>query len=230
MRIAFLIITSLLMLVNMYLIFMWVPTEQNLGISQRIFYVHVPVAWVGMVAIFVVAIGSVLHLITRNDRWDAIAYSAAEIGLIFGTLMLVTGALWAKPAWGVWWQWDPKLTTALILWFIYVGYLMVRAYAPSGSQGRRYASVVALIGAIDAPIIYMASVWWRTAHPDLNIGPLAESSLDTNMLMVWLYSTVAFTVFYVYLLIERISMRKAEDDIDEVYQYCLLYTSDAADE
>ena len=219
MRIAFLIITSLLMLVNMYLIFMWVPTEQNLGISQRIFYVHVPVAWVGMVAIFVVAIGSVLHLITRNDRWDAIAYSAAEIGLIFGTLMLVTGALWAKPAWGVWWQWDPKLTTALILWFIYVGYLMVRAYAPSGSQGRRYASEVALIGAIDAPIIYMASVWWRTAHPDLNIGPLAESSLDTNMLMVWLYSTVAFTVFYVYLLIERISMRKAEDDIDEVYQY-----------
>ena len=219
MRIAFLIITSLLMLVNMYLIFMWVPTEQNLGISQRIFYIHVPVAWVGMVAIFVVAIGSVLHLITRNDRWDAIAYSAAEIGLIFGTLMLVTGALWAKPAWGVWWQWDPKLTTALILWFIYVGYLMVRAYAPSGSQGRRYASVVALIGAIDAPIIYMASVWWRTAHPDLNIGPLAESSLDTNMLMVWLYSTVAFTVFYVYLLIERISMRKAEDDIDEVYQY-----------
>ena len=219
MRIAFLIITALLMLVNMYLIFMWVPTEQNLGISQRIFYVHVPVAWVGMVAIFVVAIGSVLHLITRNDRWDAIAYSAAEIGLIFGTLMLVTGALWAKPAWGVWWQWDPKLTTALILWFIYVGYLMVRAYAPSGSQGRRYASVVALIGAIDAPIIYMASVWWRTAHPDLNIGPLAESSLDTNMLMVWLYSTVAFTVFYVYLLIERISMRKAEDDIDEVYQY-----------
>ncbi len=219
MRIAFLIITSLLMLVNMYLIFMWVPTEQNLGISQRIFYVHVPVAWVGMVAIFVVAIGSVLHLITRNDRWDAIAYSAAEIGLIFGTLMLVTGALWAKPAWGVWWQWDPKLTTALILWFIYVGYLMVRAYAPSGSQGRRYASVVALIGAIDAPIIYMASVWWRTAHPDLNIGPLAESSLDTNMLMVWLYSTVAFTVFYVYLLIERISMRRAEDNIDEVYQY-----------
>ena len=219
MRIAFLIITSLLMLVNMYLIFMWVPTEQNLGISQRIFYVHVPVAWVGMVAIFVVAIGSVLHLITRNDRWDVIAYSAAEIGLIFGTLMLVTGALWAKPAWGVWWQWDPKLTTALILWFIYAGYLMVRAYAPSGSQGRRYASVVALIGAIDAPIIYMASVWWRTAHPDLNIGPLAESSLDTNMLMVWLYSTVAFTVFYVYLLIERISMRKAEDDIDEVYQY-----------
>ena len=219
MRTVFLIITALLMLVNMYLIFMWVPTEQNLGISQRIFYVHVPVAWVGMVAIFVVAIGSILHLITRHDRWDAIAYSGAEIGLIFGTLMLVTGALWAKPAWGVWWQWDPKLTTALILWFIYVGYLMVRAYAPSGSQGRRYASVVALIGAIDAPIIYMASVWWRTAHPDLNIGPLAESSLDTDMLMVWLYSTLVFTVFYVYLLIERISMRKAEDDIDEVYQY-----------
>ena len=220
MRTAFFSLTALLMLVTIYLVFMWVPTEQNLGISQRIFYFHVPLGWIGMVSIFVVGIASVIHLSTRNDKWDSIAYSAAELGLIFATLILVTGAIWAKPVWGVWWTWDPKLTTTLILWFIYVGYLMVRAYAPKGSRGRRYASVVALLGALDAPLIYMASIWWRTAHPDLNIGPFVESgSLDSSMRLTFWMAFIAFTVFYVYILVERIAMRRAEDALDEVHQY-----------
>ena len=210
--------SAVLMLGTMYLIFIWVPTEQNLGISQRIFYFHVPLAWIGMVSILLVGISSVIHLITGKNIWDAIAYSGAEFGVIFATLILITGAVWAKPVWGVWWSWDPKLTTTLILWFIYVGYLMVRTFAPEGSKGRKYASVVALIGAVDSPLIYMASIWWRTAHPDLNIGPLAESDLDSRMLMVFLVSLVTFTVFYLYLILERIEIS------------CLLYTSDAADE
>ena len=220
MRTAFFSLTTLLMLVTIYLVFMWVPTEQNLGISQRIFYFHVPLGWIGMVSIFVVGIASVIHLSTKDDKWDSIAYSAAELGLIFATLILVTGAIWAKPVWGVWWTWDPKLTTTLILWFIYVGYLMVRAYAPKGSRGRRYASVVALLGALDAPLIYMASIWWRTAHPDLNIGPLAESGgLDSSMSLTFWVAFIAFTVFYIYILVERIAMRRAEDALDEVHQY-----------
>ena len=212
-------ISAILMLSTIYLIFMWVPTEQNLGVSQRIFYFHVPLAWIGMVSIILVGVASVVHLISGNDKWDALAYSAAELGVIFATLILVTGAIWAKPVWGVWWSWDPKLTTTLILWFIYVGYLMVRAYSPSGSQGRRYASVVALLGAIDAPLIYLASIWWRTAHPDLNIGPLAESSLDSDMLLTFVVALIAFTLFYVYLLCERVRIRRVEDTLDEVYQY-----------
>ena len=220
MRTAFFSLTTLLMLVTIYLVFMWVPTEQNLGISQRIFYFHVPLGWIGMVSIFVVGIASVMHLSTRNDKWDSIAYSAAELGLIFATLILVTGAIWAKPVWGVWWTWDPKLTTTLILWFIYVGYLMVRTYAPKGSRGRRYSSVVALLGALDAPLIYMASIWWRTAHPDLNIGPFVESgSLDSSMRLTFWMAFLAFTVFYIYILVERIAMRRAEDALDEVHQY-----------
>ena len=220
MRTAFFSLTTLLMLVTIYLVFMWVPTEQNLGISQRIFYFHVPLGWIGMVSIFVVGIASVIHLSTKDDKWDSIAYSAAELGLIFATLILVTGAIWAKPVWGVWWTWDPKLTTTLILWFIYVGYLMVRAYAPKGSRGRRYASVVALLGALDAPLIYMASIWWRTAHPDLNIGPLADSGgLDSSMRLTFWIAFIAFTVFYIYILVERIAMRRAEDALDEVHQY-----------
>ena len=212
------------MLVTIYMVFMWVPTEQNLGVSQRIFYVHVPLGWIGMVSIFVVGIASVIHLLTKKNLWDAIAYSAAELGVIFATLILITGAVWAKPVWGVWWSWDPKLTTTLILWFVYVGYLMVRSFSPRGSQGRRYASVVALLGAIDAPIIYLASIWWRTAHPNLNIGPLAESDsdLDSKMFITFFVSLITFTIFYVYVMLERIQMRKCEDDLDEVHQYVSL--------
>ena len=207
-------------LVLIYLIFMWVPTERTLGISQRIFYVHVPIGWVGMVSIIVVGIASVVHLITRNNFWDAIAYSAAELGIIFATLILLTGAIWAKPAWGVWWTWDPKLTTTLILWFIYVGYLMVRSFS-QGTRGRMYASAVALLGAIDAPIIYLASVWWRSAHPPLNIGPLAEQemSLDSKMIITLFVAIITFTIFYVYLMVERFSFRRVEDKLDEVHQY-----------
>ncbi len=220
MRTAFFSLTTLLMLVTIYLVFMWVPTEQNLGISQRIFYFHVPLGWIGMVSSLGVGIASVMHISTRNDKWYSIAYSSSELVLIFATLILVTGAIWAKPVWGVWWTWDPKLTTTLILWFIYVGYLMVRAYAPKGSRGRRYSSVVALLGALDAPLIYMASIWWRTAHPDLNIGPLADSGgLDSSMRLTFWIAFIAFSVFYIYILVERIAMRRAEDALDEVHQY-----------
>lgn len=214
-------ISLVLILITTYMIFVWVPTELNLGISQRIFYYHVPLAWIGMISIFVVGVSSIIHLITKKDKWDAIAYASAEIGVIFATLILVTGTLWAKPAWGVWWSWDPKLTTTLILWFIYVAYLMVRAYSTNQLAARKYASVVAILGAIDAPLIYLASIWWRNLHPRLNIGPLAESdsSLDSKMLLTLLVSTITFTVFYIYLLIERIEIRKIEDELDEVHRY-----------
>ena len=207
-REALFVLSAALMAVTLYLVFFWVPTEQNLGVSQRIFYFHVPLGWLGMVSIVVVAVASFMHLLTGKEKWDSLAHSTAELGLLSATLIIVTGSIWAKPVWGVWWTWDAKLTTTLILWFIYVGYLMVKAYAPKGSQGRRYASVVALIGAIDAPIIYMATVWWRTAHPDLNIGPLAESdSLDSKIALTFLISMITFTVLYIFMLTERYSLK-----------------------
>ncbi len=218
-RDGLLMLSALLMALTLYMIFLWAPTEQNLGVSQRIFYFHVPLGWLGMVSIVIVAFASIMHLVTGRERWDSLAHATAEVGLIAATLIIVTGSIWAKPVWGVWWTWDAKLTTTLILWFIYVGYLMVKAYAPAGSQGRRFASVVALIGAIDAPIIYFATVWWRTAHPELNIGPLAESGgLDSRMALTFLVSLVAFTVLYVYLLIERYSLRQTANDLDELHR------------
>ena len=213
-RDALLIFGALLMAFTLYLVYFWAPTEQNLGVSQRIFYFHVPLGWIGMVSIVVVAVASILHLATGRQRWDDLAYSTAELGVIYATLIMVTGAIWAKPVWGVWWTWDPKLTTTLVLWFVYVGYLMVRAYGPAGGQGKRIASVIALIGAIDAPIIYKATDWWRSAHPDNNI----PSDLDGRMLLTLLASVVTFTVIYLYLLMERYSLRKSESDLDELHQ------------
>ena len=209
------------MIVTLYMIFMWVPTELNLGVSQRIFYFHVPLGWLGLLSIIVVAFSSIMHLVTRKTKWDSLAFSAAELGVIFASLILVTGSVWAKGDLGWWWTWDAKLTTTLVLWFIYVGYLMIRSYSPQGTQGTRIASVVALFGAIDAPIIYMATVWWRTAHPELNVGPIAEDSDSIGSSRIYitlLISTITFTILYIHLLILRYTIKKMEVEIDENYQ------------
>ena len=208
------VVSAAMMLVVLYLIFMWVPTERNLGVSQRIFYFHVPIAWVGFLAFFVVLVGSVGYLWKRTSKWDQLAYSAAEIGVLFTTLMLITGILWAKPVWGVWWTWDPRLTTSLILWLIYVAYLMLRAYSPRGDQGARYAAVLGIAGFMDVPIVYLSIVWWRTVHPQVLVGPAATGELDSSMRLLLLISTVMFTLLFAYLLTDRVSLRKSEDEVE----------------
>ena len=213
-RMALLLVTSALMFANLALIFLWVPTESVMGVVQRIFYFHVPLAWVGFLAFAIVFVGSILYLWKGQRRWDALAHSAAEIGVLFTTLMLITGTTWAKPVWGVWWTWDPRLTTSLILWLLYVGYLMLRAYAPTPSQAARYSAVMGIIAFIDVPIVYFAVDWWRNIHPEMVIGPLAESgSLEGSMVVTLLFSLLTFTTLFAYLLWERVSLRNAEDSL-----------------
>ena len=216
-RSIWLLATAALTAFTLWMIFVWVPTEQNLGIVQRAVYIHVPIAWVSMVAIVLVAVGSVMYLVTGRRKWDWLALASAETGVMAGTLVIVTGAVWAKPIWNVWWTWDAKLTTTAILWFIYVAYLMLRAYAPEGQQGLRLAAVVAILGAVDAPLIYWAAELWRTAHPELIIGPAAESSgFTSEMSTTLLVSLVAFTSIFTYLLVERYRVRRAEDQLMEI--------------
>ena len=220
-RNGFLFASAALMLVTLYMVFLWVPTELNLGVSQRIFYFHVPLGWLGMISIVVVAVASIAHLITGSQWWDDLAYTTAEIGVVFASLILVTGVIWARGDLGWWWTWDAKLTTTLVLWFIYVGYLMVRAYSNKGSQSARFASVIALFGAIDAPIIYMATVWWSSAHPELNVGPVASDrdAIGSNKIYATLLVAVlAFTIFYIHLVIERFHLRRAESSLDRLHQ------------
>ena len=266
-RDGLLLVSAALMALTLWMVFFWVPTEANLGVSQRIFYFHVPVAILALVSIVVVAAASaryvvmysetywlfrrqlgakflssfekltthgILHRLAlrlskgliserpsrdAGEKWDALAYSAAELGAVLATLAIVTGAIWAKPVWGVWWTWDPKLTLMLVLWFIYAGYLMLRAYGPKGSQGARYGAVIALMGTVNVPIIYYATELWQAAHPALLVGPAAESgSLDSDMALGLMVSTITFIVLAAYVLIERYSLRRSETAIDALYQ------------
>ena len=200
---------------TMWMVFAWVPTETNQGAIQRALYVHVPIAWVSMVAIVAVAIFSVFYLVTGRERWDRMGAATAETGVVFGALMLITGVVWARPVWGVWWTGEAKLTTALILFFVYVAYLMFRAYFPPGTQRRRLAAVIALIGAIDAPIIYWAANLWAEAHPPLIVGPArdSDSALSADIGLTLLVGVIAFTLLFVVILVERYRIRRAEDDV-----------------
>jgi heme exporter protein C len=203
----------ILFVAALYLVFLYVPTEASMGIVQRIFYFHVPVAWIAFLAFFIVFLCSILYLSTRNRKWDYIASSSAELGVVFTTLVLITGSIWARPIWGVWWVWEPRLTTALVLWFIYVAYLLVRSYASEASQGARFAAVVGIVGFIDVPIVALAITLWRTQHP----GPLIFSGgLVPQMLLTLMVCLSAFTVLYITLLRQRFYLKKSENEIKKI--------------
>ena len=150
----FALITGVMMLANLYFIFMVAPTDAVLGNVQRIFYFHVPIAIMSFLAFFLVFIASLMYLFKRSLKWDSFAYASAEVGVVFVTLALITGIIWARPVWNTWWTWEPRLTTTMILWLIYVAYLMVRSYAPNQSKGAIYAAVVGIVGFVDVPIVY----------------------------------------------------------------------------
>jgi len=190
----------ILMLINIYLIFMVAPTDVNLGHIQRIFYLHVPTALLSFVAFFTVAGLSVSYLINKNRAIDRLSQALAEVGLVFVTLALVTGSIWAKPVWGVWWTWEPRLTTTLILWFIYVAYVMVRSYTLDSGRASKFAAVLGIVGGINVPIVNY-SVMLRSIHPGPVIGD--ESKLPNSMLLVLVFSLIAFGAVLLALVKER---------------------------
>jgi heme exporter protein C len=209
-------LTFVTMIAAQFLIFVYVPTERTMGVVQRIFYFHVPLGWNAFLAFAVVFVCSILYLRSRDRKWDRLARSSAEIGLIFTTLVLIAGTIWDKPAWGTWWTWDPRLTTTLILWFIYLAYHLVSAYATEESQGARYAAVVGIIGFLDVPIVALAIVLWPTQHPS---PVIFEGGLTGSMLLTLIVSIIAFTLLYASLLILRTSLRQDADEIKKLKQY-----------
>lgn len=210
-------LSFILLVAALYLVFIYVPTDETIGIVQRIFYFHVPVAWVAFLAFFIVFIGSILYLWKRESKWDIIASSSAEVGIVFTTLVLITGSIWAKPIWGVWWVWDARLTTSLVLWLIYVAYLIVRAYATEEHRGARLAAVVGIVGFIDVPIVALAITLWRTQHP----GPVIfQGGLAPSMLLTLLVCLAAFTTLYFLLLIQGISIKNDEGETKRLRELC----------
>jgi len=199
--------SAILLAITAYGIFFVARPDRVQGDAARIVYFHVPIAWVAFLAFFVVFVASIAYLRTSNPRWDHLGRASAEVGVVFTTLALTTGAIWCYPIWGTWWSWDPKLTTTLILWFMYLAYLMVRSYAEP-PRGPRYAAILGIVGFFDVPIVYLSSYWWRTLHPQPVIGPLAEQQPSASIVWVLLISLVAFSALYVFLTRVRVDIEQ----------------------
>jgi heme exporter protein C len=214
----------IVMLVAIFAVFLYVPTDKFQGIVQRIFYFHVPLAIMTFVAFGVVAVASALFLWRGTRTWDRLAYSSAEVGMLFCTLVLITGPIWAKPIWGTWWTWDARLTTTLILWLIYAGYLMLRSVSGPGDQGARYAAILGIVGAIDIPIINRSVYWWRTIHPAVLITREGSSGLaDPRMQTTLGVCFLAFLLLFLWLVRIRNVSARLRDTIEDMRRQVLTH-------
>ncbi|HZN55344.1 MAG TPA: cytochrome c biogenesis protein [Candidatus Polarisedimenticolaceae bacterium] len=194
----------------LWLIFLVAPEERVMGAVQKIFYVHVPLAAITFLSVFLLLTGAAGYLWTRRAGFDHLSIASAEVGWLFCTLVLVTGPIWAKPAWGVWWTWEAKLTTTLVLWLLLAGILLARAYASTPEQGARIASVLGVIAALDVPIVYKAVDWWRGQHP-IVFGPGKTDPLAPGMLAALLVSMGAFLLLFALLVAVRARLAAEED-------------------
>ncbi len=186
------------------------------GQLQRIFYVHVPSAWVAYLGFGMTFIASIAYLRTGARRWDRLALASAEIGVLFCTLVLITGPIWARPVWGTWWQWDARLTSTLVLWLTFVGYLFLRNLATDRQRVGRLAAVVGILGFINVPIVHFSVYWWRTLHPS---GPSPaglgnDSGLGGGELLAFFTSLLGFTLLFAWLLIQRTGVESLADEVE----------------
>lgn len=210
-------LSLVLMVASLYLVFTRVPTEETMGIVQRIFYLMVPMGWISLLAFLVIFISSILYLAKRESKWDILAYSSAEVGIVFTTLALITGSIWAKPIWGVWWTWEPRLTATLVLWLIYLAYLIIRSYVTEEERRARFAAVVGIVGFIDIPIIILSTTLWKGLHPEPLI--FQEGGLDPTMKLTLMVSIAAFTTLYFLLLWQRAKMKFDENELRKLKAY-----------
>jgi heme exporter protein C len=197
------------------MVFFHAPREATMGEVQRIFYFHVASAWVGFFAFFITFLAGIGYLARGERRWDILALSSVEIGLTFITMTVITGSLWAKPAWGAYWTWEPRLTISAVQLLIYVAYGMLRAAIDSPEQKARFAAVYGIVAFVTVPLSWFAIRWWRTIHPDiLTSGEgMATTPKMTQTLMV---SLAAFTLLYATLLRQRIRLERAADALAQL--------------
>lgn len=205
------ILLTAFMFVTAPLLIARAPYESTMGMIQKIFYYHVPPAILMLVSGIVCGVASARYLMTRQKRHDHTAVAAAEIALIFGTIVLVTGPLWARKAWGIYWDWDVRLTSTLLLWMIFAAYLLLRRFGGPGSD--RLAAGVAIFGAANSPFVYWSVNVWRTLHPKTSVIP----TLAPSMRPAFYYSFVAFLLLYLVLLQARSRLEAQRALLDEIY-------------
>ncbi|MGI9042847.1 MAG: cytochrome c biogenesis protein CcsA [Gemmatimonadaceae bacterium] len=188
------------------------PAEGDMGHLQKIMYVHVPAAWMAFVSFFIVLVFSVLYMARRRENDDLVAASAAEVGAIFTGLTLALGMIWGKPAWGVWWVWDARLTSTLVLFLIFVGYLSLRSFVDDPGQRARWSAAVGAIGAINVPIVYMSVKWWRTLHQP----PSSPATLDSAYTMGLRLNAIAFLLITIWFIRKRYEIARLERGVENL--------------
>jgi heme exporter protein C len=212
----FALITLALLSYGLYQALVVAPTEATMGNVQRIFYYHVALAWTAMDLFLANFIASIIYLLRRKPAADALAYAFAAVGLVYATAFLITGMLWARPVWGIWWTWDARLTSALVLWLIYASYLMLRRYTTAG-QNPVLASVLAIFGAVDVVFVYMAIRWFRTQHPQPVIGGGEGSGIDPRMFFALMVNVAAFHCLAGLLIALRYRLERVRQQVEEAH-------------
>ncbi len=216
------ITTSILLIVSavtgclaLGMIFWYAPVEKTMGLAQKIFYIHVPCAWVTFLAFFIVFISSVAYLIGRRPFWDECAEAAAEIGVIFCTIVIITGPIWGRKAWGIWWTWDARLTTTLLLWVLYITYLMLRHTFASTQGAKTLIAILGIIAFLDVPIIHISIVKWRSLHPGAVVltSKGFGAGLEPEMLNTLLVSLLFFTLLSISIFIYRKGLGRIENEL-----------------
>jgi heme exporter protein C len=213
-------LSAVMVLVAIYLALIGAPAadlkSETGRYAQRIIYFHIATAWVGFLAFFVTFVGGIGYLRTQARRWDRVAIASAEIGTAFMLGVLVSGSIWARPAWGVWWVWDERLTISLIQFLIYVGYLMLRSAVEDPSRQARFAAVYGIVAFLSVPINFVAIRLWRTQHPLLFTSE--GGGLGPNMMFAFFFSLATFTIWYITLMGHRIRLERLREDVDDLKQ------------
>jgi len=198
---------------------LWVsPADAQQDDAVRLLYLHVPTAWIAYLAFFVTAIASILWLVprTRRAEWDLLAGASAEVGVIFTGLTLVLGALWGRPVWGVWWEWDARLTTTAILFFLYLGYLALRRTGATADERGKRCAIAALIAFVDVPIVHFSVTWWQTLHQTGTVfNPEMDAEIHGSMAFTLVFSVAAFTLLYAYLVRLRLRVAELEEGLED---------------
>jgi heme exporter protein C len=213
-RIVLGFVAILLVIAAGYASFFVAPTERTMGDIQRIFYFHVGSAWAGMDAFFVCFVANLLYVWRRQPKYDFLAVSCAEVGLVLTTVVLITGPIWAKPVWGIYWTWDARLTSTFVLWLLYVSYLLLRSLIEEPERRALLSALFGIFAFIDVPLVFFSIRWWRTQHPAPVIMGGTGSGLDPTMSKVFFFNVLAMHVFAAFLIVERYVVEKMKHEVD----------------
>ena len=197
-----------------YASFYIAPEERTMGVLQRIFYFHAATAWAGLDAFLICFVCNLLYVWKRAQKYDWLGVASAEVGLVCTTVVLITGPIWAKPAWGIWWTWDARLTSTFVLWLLYVSYLLLRSLIDEPERRALLSALFGIFAYIDVPLVFFSIRWWRTQHPAPVIMGGPGAGLDPTMSKVFYFSVLAMHLLMIFLVIERYVLEKTKNEVD----------------